>query len=129
MEVSLNKNWNPQQFNTNFNRYLRDLNRKNKQQKRNEENAMDINIRERTISEYTFSELLKEWKYSLLNMLNNILHLKVNKETFTQGNTLFYLGITILIFVILYYLFYSLYLIIKPNNIQKIIYEHHYNYQ
>jgi hypothetical protein len=126
MSINLIKNFDPDKFNTDFDSYQTELKEKQEIVDKEELNKMNEDYREKIISELSFQEYLYDWKYSILNLINNIIHLKINKDTFTQGNILFHLGITILIFTILFYILFSTYNLLKPNNIQKIIYEHHY---
>ena len=78
--------------------------------------SLNKEVRKKKISELSFNEYMIDWKITLLNLLNNILHLNINKDTFTQDNTLYHLGFTILFFVIIYYIIYSFYCINKQED-------------
>lgn len=78
------------------------------------------------ISDMTFREMLITWKESLLGFLNDLLHLRINKDLFTHEYRLFFLGITLLLSVILFYGIHRLFIKSKINDRNnKIINEYH----
>lgn len=106
--------FDPQKFNQAFeyeNLYLKNLNDAEEQRELDKENKI---IREKTIPEMSFIEFLQDWKKTMLVLINNIITLNINNFTLTQDNTLFHLGFTILFFVIVFYFFYSFYIMNLP---------------
>lgn len=126
MSVDLVKNWDPNKFNVSFEDYKKNLQELQEKEDEKELNKMSKEIKERKISEMSFQELSYNWKYSMMNIINDAIHLNISKNTFEHENSLFYFGSTILFFVILFYILYSLYNLLKTDNIKKIVYEHHY---
>jgi len=116
MSIELQKNFDPNKFNDYFEEQREKLKRLNDEEDKRELEKLNKEVRKKKISELSFNEYMIDWKITLLNLLNNILHLNINKDTFTQDNTLYHLGFTILFFVIIYYMIYSFYCINKQED-------------
>lgn len=126
------KQWDPQKFNKNFDNYIKEVNQKNKEEdeklKKNNELFTDKNI-----FDYSIKDFIYEWKVSILNLFNNIIHFNLNKEILTENNTLFFIGFTIIFSIMLYIILSYIYKslkndkkmnLIRPNdNIKKVVYE------
>ena len=126
------KKWDPQKFNKNFDNYIKEVNQKNKEEdeklKKNNELFTDKNI-----FDYSIKDFIYEWKVSILNLFNNIIHFNLNKEILTENNTLFFIGFTIIFSIMLYIILSYIYKslkndkkmnLIRPNdNIKKVVYE------
>lgn len=118
MSIEIFKDWEPQKFNQHFDDYINDIKKKNEEEneKLKKENKI---ITDKNIFDYTIKEFLYEWKYSIMNLINNILHLNFKKDNF-DNNTLFFIGFTIIICILLYILLsFILKSIIEENNIYK----------
>lgn len=132
MSIENIKQWDPQKFNKDFDNYIKEVNQKNKEEdeklKKNNELIIDKNI-----FDYSIKDFIYEWKMSIINFINNIIHLKFNKETLTENNTLFFIGFTIIFSIILYIVLSYIYKslkndkkmdLIRPNDsITKVVYE------
>ena len=132
MSIENIKQWDPQKFNKNFNNYIKEVNQKNKEEdiklKKNNELFIDKNI-----FDYSIKDFIYEWKISIVNFFNNIIHLNFNKEILTENNTLFFIGFTIIFAIILYIILSYIYkslkddkkmdLIRPDDNIKKVVYE------
>lgn len=82
-------------------------------------------IYKQKISEMTFIEFIHNWKESLLGMLNDLLHLRLQSEILFQENRLFFLGITVIFAIIFFYLFFMLINENTNNNTNRVINEYH----
>jgi len=132
MSIENIKQWDPQKFNKDFDNYIKEVNQKNKEEdeklKKNNELIIDKNI-----FDYSIKDFIYEWKMTIINFINNIIHLKFNKETLTKNNTLFFIGFTIIFSIILYIILSYIYKslkndkkmdLIRPNDsITKVVYE------
>ena len=116
MSVELQKNFDANKFNDYFKKQRETLKRLNDEEDKKYLESLNKEVRKKKISELSFNEYMIDWKITLLNLLNNILHLNINKDTFTQDNTLYHLGFTILFFVIIYYIIYSFYCLNKKED-------------
>ena len=91
--------------------------------------AASLQPKDDSITKLSFKNILIEWKMAFMNVINDILHLQLSKNTIYQKNFLFYLGLTIVIFVIFFYILYSIYILLSSDNKQqKITYEHIHKY-
>ena len=119
MSIEIYKDWEPQKFNQHFDDYINNIKKKNEEENKKLENQNEI-ITEKSVFDYTIKEFLIEWKYSIINLINNLLHLNFKKEI-VDNNTLFFIGFTIIICLLIYMI---LRLVIKSfiedNNIYKI---------
>lgn len=106
MSVDLTKGkFDITEFNTSF--------EKQKQLQKEEEhkaeagrlNKMNKEIYRKKISEMSLNELMSEWKNSLIGILNDLLNLRWSFGTLFAENRLFFLGITIVFCVLLFYIF------------------------
>ena len=132
MSIENIKQWDPQKFNKNFDNYIKEVNQKNKEEdiklKKNNELIITKNI-----FDYSIKDFIYEWKISIVNFFNNVIHLNFNKETLTENNTLFFIGFTIIFAIILYIILSYIYkslkddkkidLIRPDDNIKKVVYE------
>ena len=91
--------WDLQRFNRNFDDYIKRLNKGIKNEK--------VESGVRRLWEYSFIEFMEKWKYSLLNFINNLFHLKVEMNS----EMLFFIGITIFTLCLLYFIIYSIFMI------------------
>jgi hypothetical protein len=93
-------------FNQDFTNYLKK--QKNEELKRDEERLKTLNqtIYEKKISNMSMTELLYEWKDSLIGFIDDIIHFNFNVSELFKDNRLFFLGITIIIIIILFYFYY-----------------------
>ena len=124
------KQWDPQKFNQNFDNYIKEVNQKNKDEELKKNNEIII---DKSIFDYSIKDFIYEWKFSIINFFNNIIHLNFNKNILTENNTLFFIGFTIIfcifLYIILSYIYKSLFYdkkmdLIRPNdNIKKVVYE------
>lgn len=133
MSIENIKQWDPQKFNKNFDNYIKEVNQKNKEEdiklKKNNELIIDKNI-----FDYSIKDFIYEWKISIINFFNNLIHLNFKKEILTENNTLFFIGFTIIFAIILYIILSYIYKsliddkrdnLIRPNdNIKKVVYEY-----
>ncbi len=132
MSIENIKQWDPQKFNKNFDNYIKEVNIKNKEEdiKLKKNNEIYIN---KNIFDYSIKDFIYEWKISIVNFFNNIIHLNFNKEILTENNTLFFIGFTIIFSIVLYIILSYIYKslindkkmdLIRPNNnIKKVVYE------
>ena len=132
MSIENIKQWDPQKFNKNFDNYIKEVDQKNKEEdiklKKNNELIITKNI-----FDYSIKDFIYEWKISIVNFFNNVIHLNFNKETLTENNTLFFIGFTIIFAIILYIILSYIYkslkddkkmdLIRPDDNIKKVVYE------
>lgn len=126
MSVELIKNFNIDTFNKQFDKEQDALKKLQQENDNKELDKLQENVREKTISEMTIQEYMSDWKYSLLNLVNNLLHFNININTLTQQNTIFHTGMTIFLFIIFFYIMYSLYHItFNNNNNNRIIHEYY----
>jgi len=72
-------------------------------------NAMNTVINEKKIGEMNVIELLHEWQYSIVGIINDLVHLRFTPETFTKDNRAFFFGVTIIIVCIFFFLFYEMF--------------------
>ncbi len=115
MSIEIFKDWEPQKFNKHFDDYINEIKKKNEKEDEKLKEQNEI-ITDKNLFDYTIKEFLYEWKYSIINFVNNILHLNFNKEVF-DNNTLFFIGFTILFCIILYlFLLFIIKSIIEDNN-------------
>lgn len=114
MSIELLKDWDPNKFNKTFDEYLKTL--KEKQTNEDDKQTKELNkvYNSKQIYNYTLVELYNEWYYNILLFINNLLHLRF-KNIFA-GNTLFYLGITIVFCFILYCIIMYFLSLDKTNN-------------
>jgi len=132
MSIENIKQWDPQKFNKDFDNYIKEVNQKNKEEdiKLKKNNELFI---EKNIFDYSIKDFIYEWKISIINFINNIIHLNFNKETLTENNTLFFIGFTIIFAIVLYIILSYIYkslkndkkmeLIRPDDNIKKVVYE------
>lgn len=132
MSIENIKQWDPQKFNKDFDNYIKEVNQKNKEEdeklKKNNELIIDKNI-----FDYSIKDFIYEWKISIINFINNIIHLNFNKEILTENNTLFFIGFTIIFAIVLYIILSYIYKslknykkmdLIRPDDIiKKVVYE------
>ena len=116
MSVELQKNFDANKFNDYFEKQRETLKRLNDEEDKKYLESLNKEVRKKKISELSFNEYMIDWKITLLNLLNNILHLNINKDIFIHDNTLYHLCFTILFFVIIYYIIYSFYCINKQED-------------
>lgn len=141
MSLEIIKNWDPYKYSdekdkidiATFNKDFEKIKEINKQiTQENDENELNIinnneDKNNNTIMFSSINNMLIDWKLSFLNVINDILHLHVTKETINKRNFLFYLGMTILIFTIFFYILYSLYnYLLEDKKQYKIIHEYKY---
>lgn len=86
--------------------------------------SMNKIIYKKKISEMSLRELITEWKDSLLGILNDLLHLRLRSSELFKDNRLFFLGITILFSVLMFYLMHTI-LGTDRVNINKVVNEYH----
>lgn len=107
MSVDLiKKNFELSTFNKDFTEYMKK--QKEDELRADEERLKTLNqvIYEKKISEMTTTELLYEWKESLIGFINDIIHLNFNINELFSKNRLFFIGITLIIVIILFYIYY-----------------------
>ena len=117
MSVDLiKKNFELSTFNKDFTEYMKK--QKEDELKADEERLKTLNqiIYEKKISEMTTTELLYEWKESLIGFINDIIHLNFNINELFSKNRLFFIGITLIIVIILFYIYYWFFTTVEKVN-------------
>lgn len=115
MSVDLVKNkFDIAAFNRDFENQM--IAKKEEENKKDMEKLKEMNkeIYKKKISEMTTGEIIGEWQSSLTGMINDMIHLKFQPEILFSENRLFFIGITLLIIVIL---FYFLFWLFNPKDI------------
>lgn len=111
-----------------FNKEFEETNIKlrEEEEKKNDEKLKSLNtdIYEKKISEMTFNEILIDWKMSMLGVLNDLINFRW-KGIIAKDNRLFHIGITLIICVILFYIFSTFFeKEVKSKNTEFHIYAH-----
>lgn len=65
---------------------------------------MNKEMRAKKMSEMSMNELMIEWKISVVGILNDLLNLNWNINTIFGGDRLFYVGLTIIICSVIFYI-------------------------
>lgn len=81
-----------------------------KQEQQNKEDIeklkkMNQEIYRKKINEMSIDELMIDWKSSLIGILNDLLNFRWNPDVLFADNRLFFLGMTIILFVIGFFFF------------------------
>lgn len=125
--LSLKDEWDLATFNLNFENNkisYQDAVKKQDEKVLDELNEISNKQDKESLKLYDF---LIEWKSAFFSVINDLIHLKITKETIYQKNFLLYLGITIIIFSTFFYFLFSIHsLFSNEKNQQKIIHEHFY---
>lgn len=93
-------------FNQEFLEYSKK--RKEEEQQRELEKLKQLNqeVYRKKISEMTLNEIIMEWKQTWITFLNNLIHFETNREILFEGNTLFFIGMTIIMVILFFIIFY-----------------------
>ena len=109
MSVDLMKNkFDNKAFNAEFEKYKSDKKLQEESENAMKLNEMNTEIKEKKITEMTYSELLSEWQSSITGILNDLIHLRFNVTTFTKDSRPFFFGLTVLIVCVFLFLFYEI---------------------
>lgn len=94
------------EFNRNFEKYLVDRDRARKLAEKTRLDQYETTVTpEKKITEMTLGEILIKMKDSLFDLLRDLLTLKFNWDLFTQDDRLLYLGLLLLTFTIVIWIF------------------------
>jgi hypothetical protein len=94
-EVNKSKKMTPVEFN----KYFEDV--MNKRPKQNLDLKKFIVDPQKRINELTILEILSGIKQTWFGITNDLLQSHINLDTFTKENRLFYLGLTLIIFILI----------------------------
>jgi hypothetical protein len=106
MSVELVKNrFDIAAFNKDFEDYAKQRYELQKQQEIQRLKELNETIYEKKISEMTWKEIMSEWKLSLIGFLDDMINFRLSPHSLFRENRLFFIGITLLLFAIIFYLF------------------------
>ena len=96
----INQNWDPQKFNKDFDNYIKELEEKNKEAEEEYIKELNAQHKDKQLTDLTITEFIEQWKFNLLMFFKNLL--SGNFTNIIQEYTLFYLGLTFLIVIIVF---------------------------
>lgn len=122
------KQWDPQKFNKQFDDYINDINKRNEEENKKLEES-NKTIIEKHILDYTLTEFLYGWKYTVINIINQLIHFNFSLDLLKSENNMFFIGFTILFIIICYVLLTHILNMHDSNthintNYKKIIYKY-----
>jgi hypothetical protein len=105
MSVELiKKNFELSTFNKDFTDHLKKQRESEKQLDEERLKTLNQEIYNKRFTEMSMQELMSEWKDSIIGLMNDLLHGRFDVSILFSENRLFFIGCTIVISVIIFYL-------------------------
>lgn len=133
MSIELvNGNFDIKSFNTNFSNYIQQQKELRIQQEADKLNQSKItNDADTQYKKLTLHNIIIEWRDTFIGLLDDIMRLDFRTNVIFRNNRLFFLGMTLITSVILYYIIYSIFhnveLFTESNKITHFKNEHLFN--
>jgi len=103
-----NQEFNVQEFNITFEKEKERIKKLSKQERENRLSTLDEVKVEPPILSLSLLQILVNMKESWFGLIDDILNFKFGYDTFFKEHRLFYIGLTIFVFVIIFYIIYNL---------------------